>query len=71
MIRKTVKIIHEGQFAAEIPVEFIEEGGGWLPYLSIEDANKLDTVRKALREGDLATAGRHGRIFELHPVSAD
>jgi hypothetical protein len=71
MIRKSVKIIHEGQYAAEVPVELIEEEGGWSPYLSLEDANKLDAVRKALREGDVATASKHGRIFELHPVSAE
>jgi hypothetical protein len=70
MIRKTVKIIHEGQFAAEVPVDLIEEEGGWFPYLSLEDANKLDTVRQALREGDVATAAQYGRIFELHPVTA-
>jgi hypothetical protein len=70
MMRKTVKIIHEGQYAAEVCVELIEEEGGWSPYLSLEDANKLDAVRKALREGDLGTAAKHGRIFELHPVSA-
>ena len=71
MIRKTVKIIHEGQFAAEVPVELIEEEGGWSPYLSLEDTDKLDAVRKALREGDVATASKYGRIFELHPVSAE
>ena len=70
MIRKSVKIIHEGQFAAEVPVELIEEEGGWSPYLSLEDAKKLDAVRKALREGDVATAAKYGRIFELHPLSA-
>lgn len=70
MIRKTIKIIHEGQYAAEVPVELIEEEGGWSPYLSLEDANRLDTVRRALREGDIAAASKLGRIFELHPVSA-
>jgi len=71
MIRTTVKIIHEGQYAAEVPVGLIEEEGGWSPYLSLDDANKLDAVRKALREGDVATASKHGRIFQLHPVSAE
>lgn len=70
MIRKTVKLIHEGRYAAEVPVDLIEEEGGWSPYLSLEDANKLDAVRKALREGDVATASNHGRIFHLHPVAA-
>lgn len=69
MTRKTIKIIHEGQFAAEVPVELIEDDTGWSPYLSIEDASKLDAVRLALRAGDVATASKYGRIFELHPVS--
>jgi hypothetical protein len=33
------------------------------PYLSIEDAQKLDEVREALRRGDLKTAAKLGRIF--------
>ena len=39
-------------------------------YLSLDDAKKLDAVRLALRAGDVAAAARHGRVFELHPVSA-
>jgi len=70
MVRKVVKIIHEGELAAEVPVELIDEEGGWSPYLSVEDAMKLDAVRKALRERDIATASKHGRVFRLQPVSA-
>jgi hypothetical protein len=58
MNRGTIKIVHEGRYAAEIPVELIEEEGGWSPYLSVEDATKLDVVRKALREGDIETAAK-------------
>jgi len=70
MTRRTIKIIHEGRYAAEVPIELIEEEGGWSPYLSIDDATKLDSVRKALREGDVATAAKYGRVFQLLPVSA-
>jgi hypothetical protein len=70
MIRKTVKLIHEGRYAAEVPVELIEDDTGWSPYLSIEDAKKLDAVRQALREGKIAEAAKHGRVFELTPVAA-
>jgi hypothetical protein len=70
MTRPTIKIVHEGRYAAEIPVELIEEEGGWSPYLSIEDATKLDAVRKALRKGDVAAAAKHGRVFQLLPVTA-
>jgi hypothetical protein len=69
MNRKVTKLVREGELAAEVPVELIDEDGGWSPYLSVEDANKLDAVRKALREGDIAAASKHGRVFRLQPVS--
>ena len=62
--------MHEGKYAAEVPVELIEEEGGWSPYLSLDDAKKLEAVRLALRRGDLSTAAKHARVFELLPVSA-
>jgi hypothetical protein len=51
-----------------VEVDLIEDEGGWSPYLSVADAAKLDAVRNALRNGDLATAARHGSVFELKPV---
>ncbi|MDP3691883.1 hypothetical protein [Bradyrhizobium sp.] len=69
MIRKTVKLIHEGRYAAEVPVELIEDDTGWSPYLSLEDSKKLDAVRAALRKGEFAVAARHGRVFELMPTA--
>ncbi|HUB85285.1 MAG TPA: hypothetical protein VL971_06290 [Rhizomicrobium sp.] len=68
-MRKSVKLVREGKFAAEVSVELIEENGGWSPYLSMEDASKLDRVRKFLRDGDVTAAARYGRVFELTPVS--
>jgi hypothetical protein len=70
MTRKTVRLIHEGRYAAEVPVELIEDDTGWSPYLSLEDAKKLDAVRLALRRGEIAEAAQYGRVFELTPISA-
>jgi hypothetical protein len=70
MKRQTLEYIHEGKYAAEIPVELIEEEDGWSPYLSLEDARKIEKVRLALRHGDVAGAAKLGRVFELLPVSA-
>jgi hypothetical protein len=68
VIRQTIKLIHQGRYAAEVPVSLIEDETGWSPYLTVEDAKKLDDVREALRRGDTAAAARHGRVFELMPV---
>ena len=69
MNRKINKLIHEGKYLAEVSVQLIDEPGGWSPYLSLEDVEKLETVVDALRRGDLATAAKHGRLYELLPVS--
>jgi hypothetical protein len=58
MIRKAIKLILEGRYAAEIPIELIEDDTGWSPYLSLEDAKKLDAVRMALRRGEIGEAAR-------------
>lgn len=63
------RLVHEGDFVAEVPVKLIETDDGWSPYLSVEDAKKLDEVREALRRGDLKSAARHGRIFRLTPMN--
>ncbi|MBW1774177.1 MAG: hypothetical protein JRJ82_14995 [Deltaproteobacteria bacterium] len=68
--RNRTKLVHEGKFVAEVEVDLIETDEGWSPYLSIEDAYKLDDVRNALRRGDIKAAARFGRIFKLTPVSA-
>ena len=47
--RNRMKLVHEGNLVAEIDVDLIETDEGWSPYLSLEDAYKLDDVRDALR----------------------
>ena len=70
MTRRTVEFVQEGKYAAEVAVDLIEDETGWSPYLSMEDALRLDAVRKALREGDIAAASKMARVFQLLPISA-
>jgi len=63
------KLVHEGQYVAEVDVELIDTDEGWSPYLTLEDAYKLDDVRAALRRGDLKSAMRLSRVFSLTPVA--
>jgi hypothetical protein len=67
--RKKLKYVHEGKYVAEVEIGLVEDDTGWSPYLSVEDAYKLDDVREALRHGDLELAAKYGRIYELRPVA--
>ena len=67
--RQKTKLVHEGRFVAEVDVEVLEDETGWSPYLSLEDAYKLDDIRNALRRGDITSAARHARVFTLTPVA--
>lgn len=69
MTRASKKFIREGRFAAEVQIDLIEDETAWSPYLSPDDARKLDAVRLALRRGDLSEAAKYGRVFELTPVA--
>ncbi|MCL4299701.1 MAG: hypothetical protein KJ077_28455 [Anaerolineae bacterium] len=68
--RQLSKLVHEGEYVAEVEVELIYTDEGWSPYLSLDDAQKLDEVRLALRRGDLEAAARLARVFKLTPVMA-
>jgi hypothetical protein len=68
--RKRTKLVHEGRYVAEVDVELIQDDTGWSPYLTPEDAFKLDDVRAALRRGDLHAASHLARVFELRPVAS-
>ena len=67
--RRRTKLVHEGQYIAEVDVEFLETENGWSPYLSLEDAYKLDNVREALRQGNIKAASQHGKVYTLTPVA--
>ncbi len=67
--RHYTKLVHEGQYVAKVNIELIANGGDWAPCLSLDDAQKLDSVRDALRKGDLRTAGKLANIFTLTPVT--
>lgn len=66
--RKKTKYVHEGKYMAEVEVELIVHENEWSPFLTLEDAYKLDDIRDALRRGDIKTAAKNSKIYELHPL---
>ncbi|OGL43614.1 MAG: hypothetical protein A2149_06235 [Candidatus Schekmanbacteria bacterium RBG_16_38_11] len=67
--RHCTKFVHEGSYVAEVDVDLMETDEEWSPYLSLEDAYKLDDVRQSLRRGDVKAAAQHSRVFTLTPVT--
>ena len=67
--KQHTRLVHEGKYVAEVPVELIYTDEEWSPYLSLDDARKLDDVREALRRRDLKTAAQYARVYSLTPVA--
>ena len=70
MTRRSTKLVHEGDYAAETEVELSADETGWSPYLSPQDAAKIDRVRRALRANDLKAAATLARIYRPEPFAA-
>jgi hypothetical protein len=71
MNRDVTRLVQAGKYVAEVTVVSIPDDGAWGPYLSLEDAKKLQTVEKALKRGDLKAAAQLARVYELRPVAAE
>jgi hypothetical protein len=65
------RLVREGDLVAEVDVHLVEAESGWTPYLSLQDAYRLDDVREALRAGDVKRASLlASRLYRLTPVEA-
>lgn len=69
-IRRQTRLVHEGEYVAEVEIELIETDDEWSPYLSKNDALKLDDVRLALQRNDLRQASQLANVYRLTPVTA-
>jgi hypothetical protein len=62
-------MVRVGDYVTEVSVTLLDDETEWAPYLSFDDAKKLQQVREALRRGDLQAASKLGRVFRLTPVT--
>jgi len=69
--KKSVELVKEGDFVAEVPVELLYDDHEWSPYLSPSDLHKLDAVRLALRNGDIRAAAKKAKVYTLQPVAVE
>lgn len=66
---KRTKFIHEGKYVAQLEVELIESKDGWAPYLSPQDAYRLDDIRTLLKAGNIQAAAKIAKIYQLTPAT--
>jgi hypothetical protein len=66
--RRHTKLLHEGSYVAELDIDLVESDLPWSPYISVEDARRLDEVRDALRRADLDRALKLARVYRPTPV---
>ncbi len=67
--KRDTKMIREGEYVAEVEIELTYTDEGWSPCLSLDDAEKTDNVRDALRRGDVKTAAKYARVYSLTPIA--
>lgn len=68
MTRSHIELVRERDLLAEVSVTLIEDGSpdsGWGPYLSLEDAKRVERVRAALSAGDVSSASRDARVYRV------
>jgi hypothetical protein len=68
--RRISKFIHVNEYVAEVDVELIYTENDWSPYLSVQDASKLDDVRDALMDEDIERASQLSRVYKLLPIGS-
>ena len=69
MKKKQTKLIHEGDYVAEIEIMIEQSDGPWAPYVSPNEAMKLDAVRLALRKNDIEAAAKYGKVYRVSLVA--
>jgi len=68
--RKHKKFIIEGKYVAEVEINIIDSDEGWSPYISLDDALKLDKIRESLKKNDIEAAKKSAKVFTLSPIAA-
>jgi hypothetical protein len=71
MSSHVTKRLREGNLLAEVQVALIPDDNSWAPYLSLEDARKLERVKSALKRGDAVAAARDAKVFEVMALAGE
>jgi hypothetical protein len=68
---KITKRLRHGSLMAEVKVNVVPDDGAWGPYLSLDDAEKLERVDSALKRGDVNAAAKDAKIYEVSALAGE
>lgn len=71
MIDTVTKRLRHGNLMAEVKVKLAPDDGAWGPYLSLEDAEKIERVDEALKAGNIAAAAKDAQIYEVMAMAGE
>ena len=71
MIDTVTKRLRHGNLMAEITVKLAPDDGAWGPYLSLEDAEKIERMDEALKAGDIVAAAKDAKIYEVMAMAGE
>ena len=63
--------IRVGNYFAEVAVKFAYLGDDWGYTIGVDDVEKIERVRAALKSGDIAKAKKDADVFELNPIAVE
>lgn len=55
---------------ADVTIKLAPDDGAWGPYISLDDAEKLEWVDEALKAGD-AAAAKDAEVYEVMPLAGE
>lgn len=63
--RTQTQLLHVGNYMAKLEIELEDEPEAWGPHVAPEVLERIDTVRAALRQGDIDTASEYAEIYSV------
>ncbi|MCC6682713.1 MAG: hypothetical protein IT445_17570 [Phycisphaeraceae bacterium] len=65
---KGYKLIRDGELVAEVEVMLRDDHAEWESTISLQDALKVDDVRKAMQDKDYPRVIKLARLYRLTPI---
>jgi len=63
------KRLYVGDVMAEIEVNMTDEPEAWGPHIDPEELDRIDSIREALKSGNLEAAAKEARLYSVKPLA--